>query len=61
MTSNRKVHNIGTSLYEANFEKKKATEIENLEDIFPLFYQDSIINKIVDHTNNRINKTIACL
>ena len=33
----------------------KATEIENIEDTFHLFFDDNMMNKIGNHTNNRIN------
>ena len=37
--------------------RKKA--IENIDDNFNLFFDDDIMSKILDHTNNRINKTIV--
>ena len=39
----------------------KASKIENIEDIFHLFFDENMINKIVDHTNNGINETITRL
>ena len=32
-----------------------------MEEIFHLFFDENIINKIADHTNNRINETITRL
>ena len=37
--------------------RKKA--IENIDDNFNLFFDDDIMSKILDHTNNRINETIV--
>ena len=39
----------------------RANTIQNIEDIFHLYFDNDIMGKIVDCTNTRINETIACL
>ena len=39
----------------------RANNIENIEDTFHLYFDNDIMDKIVDCTNTRINETIACL
>ena len=39
----------------------RANNIENIEDTFHLFFDNDIMDKIVDCTNTRINETIARL
>ena len=39
----------------------RANNIENIEDTFHLYFENDIMDKIVDCTNIRINETIARL
>ena len=39
----------------------RANNIENIENTFNLYFNNDIMDKIVDCTNTRINETIACL
>ena len=39
----------------------KAGEIEKTKENFHLFFDENILNKIVDHTKNRIKDTITDL
>ena len=53
--------NIFSSRISCLAPNSRANNIENIEDTFHLYFDNDIMDKIVDCTNTRINATIACL
>ena len=60
-TGRQQKWNIFSSRISCLARNSRANNIENIEDTFHLYFDNDIMDKIVDCTNTRINATIACL